>query len=41
MSLSTTSDLSLNTPRDSDATTSLGNLFQCLTALLFPRRNVS
>ena len=27
------SNLSLNNPRDSDSTTSLGNPFQCLTAL--------
>ena len=33
MSLSITSTLSLNTSRDSDSTTSLINLFQCLTTL--------
>lgn len=33
MFVSTTSNLSLNTPRDSDATISLGNPFQCLTTL--------
>ena len=34
MSISTTSTLSLNTYKDSDSLTSLGNLFQCLTTLL-------
>lgn len=33
MSLSTRSKISLNIPRDGDATTSLSNLFQCLTTL--------
>jgi len=33
MSLSTTSKWFLNTFRDSDSTTSLGSLFQCLTTL--------
>ena len=33
MSLSTTSNLFLNTPKDGDSTASLGNLFQCQTAL--------
>ena len=33
MSLSTTSEQFLNTSRDSDSTTSLGSLFQCLTTL--------
>jgi len=33
MSLSTTSKWFLNTSRDGDSTTSLGGLFQCLTAL--------
>jgi len=35
MSPSTTSNLSLNTPRDGDSTTSLGNPSQCLTTLKF------
>uniref|UniRef100_A0A8C3C123 Major facilitator superfamily domain containing 14B n=1 Tax=Cairina moschata TaxID=8855 RepID=A0A8C3C123_CAIMO len=38
MSPSTTSNLSLSTPRDSDSTTSLGNPSQCLTALSEQRR---
>lgn len=33
MSLSTKSNLSLNSPRDGESTTSLGNPFQCLTTL--------
>jgi len=33
MSLSTTSKQFVNTFRDSDSTTSLGSLFQCLTSL--------
>ena len=36
MSLSTTSKQFLNTLRDGDSTTSLGSLFQCLTALSDP-----